>query len=139
GQFLRHAGYEVEEATDGNEALAKAVTLAPDVIVMDLWMPSLDGWESIRRLRASPTTAHIPVLVLTGDAYALARTEAEAAGCHAYLVKPCLPMDVAAEVARLLAAPLSGAAAPPLRVIAEPRTTSRHRSQTSLGVLAPVV
>src|SRR6266545_3734064 len=102
GQFLRFTGYEVVEATDGYEALATAVALAPDAIVMDLWLPRIDGWESIRRLKASPATASIPILVLTGDAYAQARPEAEDAGCQAYLVKPCLPMDVAAEIGRLL-------------------------------------
>lgn len=102
GQFLRHTGYEVVEAADGREALAKVATFRPDVIVMDLWMPHLDGWESIRQLKASPATSGIPVLVLTGDAYAQARSEAQAAGCQAYLVKPCLPMDVAAQVGRLL-------------------------------------
>ena len=65
-------------------------------------MPHLDGWESIRRLKSTPATAHILVLVLTGDAYARARRDAESAGCQAYLVKPCLPMDVAAQVGRLL-------------------------------------
>ncbi|HET6899421.1 MAG TPA: response regulator, partial [Vicinamibacteria bacterium] len=52
GQFLRHTGYEVVEAADGSEALAMAKALAPDAIVMDLWMPHLDGWESIRQLKA---------------------------------------------------------------------------------------
>src|SRR5262249_17599525 len=81
GQFLVHAGYEVVEAADGQEALAKAIALRPDVIVMDLWMPHLDGWESIRRLKAAPATADIPVLVLTGDAYAQARQAAVDASC----------------------------------------------------------
>jgi CheY-like chemotaxis protein len=103
GQFLRHAGYRVEEATDGHEALLKASTLGPDVIVMDLWMPRLDGWETIRSLKALPVTAGIPILVLTGDAYEKARRDAEAAGCEAYLVKPCLPTEVAGQVVRLLA------------------------------------
>jgi len=139
GQFLRHAQYEVVEAADGNEALAKAAALRPDVIVMDLWMPHLDGWETIRRLKASPSTARIPILVLTGDAYAQARREAEAAGCEAYLVKPCLPTDVAAEVGRLVRAARSGGEAPPVRVMSERRSASRRRSETSGGLLAAVV
>ncbi|HEV7502782.1 MAG TPA: response regulator [Vicinamibacteria bacterium] len=104
GQYLRHTGYEVVEAADGQEALAKVDVRVPDVIVMDLWMPHLDGWESIRRLKASPATAKIPVLVLTGDAYEQARRDAEEAGCQAYMVKPCLPMHVTAEVGRLVLA-----------------------------------
>lgn len=109
GQFLRHTGYDVVEACDGDEALAKATALRPDAIVMDLWMPHLDGWESIRRLKAEPATAGIPVLVLTGDACSQARRDAEDAGCQAYLVKPCLPMDVAAQVGRLLVDARAGA------------------------------
>jgi two-component system cell cycle response regulator DivK len=139
GQFLRHTGYEVVEAADGNEALAKATALAPDAIVMDLWMPHLDGWESIRRLKALPATASIPVLVLTGDAYAQARTEAEDAGCQAYLVKPCLPMDVAAEVGRLLVDVRAGTAPSDVRVLSEKRSGGRRHSETGGGLLARVV
>jgi CheY-like chemotaxis protein len=139
GQFLRHTGYEVVEAADGNEALVMATTLAPDAIVMDLWMPHLDGWESIRRLKARPATASIPVLVLTGDAYAQARTEAEDAGCQAYLVKPCLPMDVAAEVGRLLVEVRAGTAPSDVRVLPERRAGGRRQSETGGGLLATVV
>jgi two-component system cell cycle response regulator DivK len=139
GQFLRHTGYEVVEAADGNEALVLATTLAPDAIVMDLWMPHLDGWESIRRLKAQPATASIPVLVLTGDAYAQARTDAEDAGCQAYLVKPCLPMDVAAEVGRLLVDVRAGTAPSDVRVLSEKRSGERRHPETAGGLLAAVV
>jgi CheY-like chemotaxis protein len=139
GQFLRYAGYDVVEAVDGREALAEAVAVRPDVIVMDLWMPHLDGWESIRRLKASPATAEIPVLVLTGDAYAQARSDALAAGCQAYLVKPCLPMDVAAEVDRLTGDARGGGPHRDVRVVSERRSGARRRSETGGGVLAAVV
>jgi two-component system, cell cycle response regulator DivK len=140
GQFLAHAGYRVVEAADGREALAKAASLRPDVIVMDLWMPHLDGWESIRRLKASPATADIPILVLTGDAYARARQEAVDAGCQAYLVKPCLPMDVAVQVGRLLADTRVGASdRSQVRVISERRALSRRRSESAGAVLATVL
>jgi two-component system, cell cycle response regulator DivK len=139
GQFLRHTGYEVVEASDGHEALAKAAALRPDAIVMDLWMPHLDGWESIRRLKALPATASIPVLVLTGDAYAQARIEAEDAGCQAYLVKPCLPMDVAAQVGRLLVDVRAGTAPSEVRVLSERRSGGRRDSETAGGLLAAVV
>jgi two-component system cell cycle response regulator DivK len=138
GQFLRHTGYEVVEACDGQEALAKASALRPDAIVMDLWMPHLDGWESIRRLKSTPATAGIPVLVLTGDAYAQARREAESAGCQAYLVKPCLPMDVAAQVGRLLVDARAGEP-PPVRVLSERRSGGRRFSESGGGLLASVV
>ena len=139
GQFLRHTGYEVVEAADGSEALAMAKALAPDAIVMDLWMPHLDGWESIRRLKALPATAAIPVLVLTGDAYAQARSEAEDAGCQAYLVKPCLPMDVAAEVGRLLVDVRAGTPPSEVRILAERRSGGRRDCETAGGLLAAVV
>ena len=139
GQFLRHTGYEVVEATDGNEALAMAKALSPDAIVMDLWMPHMDGWESIRRLKALPATAAIPVLVLTGDAYAQARSEAEDAGCQAYLVKPCLPMDVAAEVGRLLVDVRAGTIPSDVRILSERRSGGRRDSETAGGLLAAVV
>ena len=139
GQFLRHTGYEVVEAADGSEALAMAKALAPDAIVMDLWMPHLDGWESIRRLKARPDTSSIPILVLTGDAYAQARTEAEEAGCQAYLVKPCLPMDVAAEVGRLLVEVRAGTAPSDVRVLSERRTGWRRHTETGGGLLSKVL
>jgi two-component system cell cycle response regulator DivK len=138
GQFLRFTGYEVVEATDGYEALATAVTLAPDAIVMDLWLPHLDGWESIRRLKASPATASIPILVLTGDAYAQARHDAEDAGCEAYLVKPCLPMAVAAEIGRLLVDVRAGTAPSEVGAL-ERRSGLRRDSDTAGGLLAAVV
>ncbi len=140
GQFLVHAGYQVVEAADGQEALAKAASLRPDVIVMDLWMPHLDGWESIRRLKASPTTADIPILVLTGDAYSHARREAVEAGCQAYLVKPCLPMDVAAEVGRLLAETRAdGSERPQVRVMSERPEVSGRRLESAGAALAAVL
>ena len=139
GQFLRYTGYEVVEATDGNEALATALRLAPDAIVMDLWLPHLDGWESIRQLKALPATASIPILVLTGDAYAQARRDAEDAGCQAYLVKPCLPMDVAAEVGRLLVDVRAGTTPSEIRMLPERRANGRRDSDTAGGLLAAVV
>ncbi len=139
GQYLRFTGYEVVEATDGYEALATAVTLAPDAIVMDLWLPHLDGWESIRRLKASPATASIPILVLTGDAYTQARHDAEEAGCQAYLVKPCLPMAVAAEVGRLLVDVRAGRAPSEVSTPPERRSGVRRDSDTAGGLLAAVV
>src|SRR5260221_7904856 len=137
GQYLRFTGYEVVEATDGYEALATAVTLAPDAIVMDLWLPHLDGGESIRRLKASPATASIPILVLTGDAYTQARHDAEEAGCQAYLVKPCLPMAVAAEVGRLIVDLRAGAAPPEGSAPPERRGGIPPGPHTPGGAVAP--
>ena len=80
-QFLTYSGLRVEEAENGYEALDKAFALRPDVIVMDLSLPGLDGWEATRRLKRDPRTRHIPVVVLTGHALAGHSQGAMDAGC----------------------------------------------------------
>ena len=66
--YLRYSGFRVEEASDGQQALQKASALAPDLIVMDLALPGMDGWEATRRLKDDHRTRHIPVIALTGHA-----------------------------------------------------------------------
>jgi two-component system, cell cycle response regulator DivK len=100
GEVLRAGGYVVLEATDGADALAVALGEHPDIIVMDLCMPRMDGWEAIRRLRADPRTASIPVVALTALIWNLSPVEVE---CEAYLVKPCMPMDLLGVLDSLLA------------------------------------
>ena len=87
--FLRHAGCRVRTARDGHAAIATANAWTPDVIVMDLAMPHLDGWTASRRLKASPATAHIPIIALS--AVPMTREDARAAGCDGFLAKPCQP------------------------------------------------
>jgi two-component system, cell cycle response regulator DivK len=99
--FLAH-GFRVQGASDGHSTFTRAVDLRPDLIVTDLSMPHLDGWEAIRRLKADLRTRHIPVLVCTGHAFG-GVDRALDAGCDAYLVKPCLPEVLLAEARRLLA------------------------------------
>lgn len=89
GMFLRHVGCTVRTARDGNVAITKANAFAPDVIVMDLAMPGLDGWTASKWLKASPATAHIPIIALS--AAPVAREDARACGCDGFLAKPCLP------------------------------------------------
>lgn len=100
---LAYGGHCVIEASNAVDGLALVRDRQPEVIVMDVVMPGVDGLEATRRLKADPATKDIPVLILT----ALARTgdheEAERAGADAYLSKPCLPMTVLAEVDRLVA------------------------------------
>lgn len=93
-ELLAYAGYEVAEARDGAEAIAMAHRLLPDLIVMDLSLPIVDGWEATRRLKAEPRTRLIPVLALTGHApegLAGHSESARDAGCDAFLAKPCSP------------------------------------------------
>ncbi len=87
--YLRAVGCNVFVASDGRSALDKADELAPDVIVMDLAMPRLDGWEAIRRLRQSSWTREIPIIAVS--AVPLSRETAFEAGCDVYLTKPCEP------------------------------------------------
>jgi two-component system cell cycle response regulator DivK len=100
GEMLRIGGFRVLEATDGADGLAVALGQKPDVIVMDLCMPRMDGWEAVRRLRSDPRTRTIPVVVLT----ALGWQGAVELDCDAYLVKPCLPFDLLGVLDALVAA-----------------------------------
>jgi CheY-like chemotaxis protein len=85
---LIRRGYEVIIAVDGEGGLAMALTEAPDVILMDMSLPILDGWEATRRLKADPATWHIPVIGLTAHAMSSDRDKALEAGCDEYDTKP---------------------------------------------------
>lgn len=102
-EFLRFSGFRVEEAADGVEAIEKASDLLPAVILMDLSLPRLDGWEATRRLKKDARTKSIPVIALTGHALAGHAEGASEAGCDSFLTKPCLPDVMVAEVKRVLA------------------------------------
>jgi two-component system cell cycle response regulator DivK len=101
-EFLRFSGFEVEEATNGAEAIEKARETMPDVVVMDLSLPVLDGWEATRRIKADARTRHIPIVALTGHALEGHSQGARDAGCDEFLAKPCLPESLLATVKRLL-------------------------------------
>jgi len=100
--MLRHAGFEVEVACDGEEALAVARRFLPEVVIMDLGMPVMDGWEAIKALRADPDTKHAYVVVVSGFADSRSRARATEAGCDEFLAKPCLPRDLTAVITRAL-------------------------------------
>jgi CheY-like chemotaxis protein len=97
---LRHLGYEVVEAHDGIQAIDLARSILPDLILMDISIPELDGWEATRILRADPTTKDIPIIALTAHALADDRSRAVAVGFTSYLAKPVEPRAVVAEVRR---------------------------------------
>jgi CheY-like chemotaxis protein len=85
---LQRRGYEVVLAVDGKEGIALAQLAQPDLILMDLGLPEIDGWEAARRLKAEPTTEHIPVIALSAHAMAGDREYALAAGCDDFDTKP---------------------------------------------------
>jgi two-component system, cell cycle response regulator DivK len=102
-EYLESRGFRVETAADGASALVFTLALLPDLIVMDLSMPHLDGWETTRRLKQDPRTAKIPVLACTGYVFGTYVERALEVGCDAYVAKPCLPVDLLQEINRLLA------------------------------------
>ena len=106
-RHLRRKGYEVATAADGRQGLEAARAEPPDLVLMDMSLPVLDGWEATRQLKADPRTRHVPVIALTAHAMAGDREKALAAGCDEYDTKPV-------EIARLLGkiAGLLGGAAP---------------------------
>lgn len=85
---LQRKGYEVVIAVDGGEGVAMAHSQTPDLILMDMSLPVLDGWEATRQLKAAPETATIPVIALTAHAMATDREKAMEAGCDDYDTKP---------------------------------------------------
>jgi two-component system, cell cycle response regulator DivK len=106
-EYLEFSGFDVVEAGNGMEALQKAVDGSPDIILMDLSLPVMDGWEATRRLKADARTASIPVVALTGHALAGISEGARKAGCDAFVTKPCLPEDLVREIRRILDRPPS--------------------------------
>lgn len=109
-EYLQYSGFDVIEAGNGMEALQQAVDRSPDIILMDLSLPVMDGWEATRRLKADRRTADIPVVALTGHALAGISEGARQAGCDGFVTKPCLPEDLVKEIKKVLDHP-SGAAA----------------------------
>jgi CheY-like chemotaxis protein len=107
---LRHTGYDVVEALDGVQAIALARSVRPDLILMDISIPEIDGWEATRILRQDAGTRDIPIVALTAHALADDRERATLVGFTSYLAKPIEPRAVVAEVRRWIG---GGAGAPP--------------------------
>ena len=101
--YLRAMGCNVFTADDGRPALSKATDLLPDIIVMDLAMPRVSGWEAIRRLHESSWTRQIPIIAVS--AVPVSRETAFEAGCDAYLTKPCEPPVLWSQIRALLKLP----------------------------------
>jgi CheY-like chemotaxis protein len=101
-QQLVMSGFEVAEAGNGADAIASITSRAPDVVLMDLSLPVVDGWEATRRLKADDRTAHIPVVALTAHDGSGELQRATRAGCDWFVPKPCPPDALIAEVRRIL-------------------------------------
>ena len=91
GAYLAHKGYRVITAVDGDDALNLLESHAPEIVLMDLAMPRLDGWEATRRIKADPRRRDVVVVALTGHAMGEPLHRAEQAGADAVLTKPCTP------------------------------------------------
>ena len=101
-QFFLHRGWRTATASNGQEGLISAAGLRPDVIVLDLGMPGMDGWEVARRLKADAATRSIPIIALTGHVLGDSERRAREAGVEDFLTKPCLPQDLAEAIKKQL-------------------------------------
>ena len=95
---LEYAGFDVVEAADGVEALLRVRDIVPDLILMDLSMPLMDGWEVTRHLKSDDRTIGIPIVVLSARRGDDLEQQTKRAGCVALVTKPCLPSDLVKEV-----------------------------------------
>lgn len=102
---MRAAGWTVEGAANGEEAVLVATLTDPDVIVMDLRLPVVDGLEATRRLKASDVTRDIPIVGCSGVDVAEAEALARQAGCEEFVAKPCSPEDLRVLLDNLVARP----------------------------------
>jgi two-component system cell cycle response regulator DivK len=100
--YLEFSGFRAETARDGREAIDKARTLQPDLILMDLSLPGIDGWEATRLLKTAPATSHLLIVALSAHALATEGDRARAAGCDGFIAKPCLPSDLVQEIGNYL-------------------------------------
>lgn len=101
-QQLTLSGFDVIEAANGLEAVAHTTSRVPDVVLMDLSLPVMDGWEATRQLKSNDRTAHIPVVALTAHDGSGELQRATRAGCDWFVPKPCPPDALIAEVRRVL-------------------------------------
>lgn len=91
---LAASGYAVCQAQDGEQAVALALSRSPDLILMDLAMPKVTGWDAARRIKSMPQTKEIPIFAFTAFALMGDQLKALESGCERYISKPCVPRDV---------------------------------------------
>jgi CheY-like chemotaxis protein len=99
---LQISGYDVIEAIDGQESIELAASEEPDLILMDMSLPVMDGWEATRQIKAGAATSHIPVIAFTANAMSGDREKALAAGCDDYDTKPVEMERLLAKIEALL-------------------------------------
>ena len=102
GMYLQHEGFRWAEAVNGQDAITQTRLERPALILMDATMPRMDGWEAVRLLKEDAATRHIPLIMLTAHAFQEHRDRAAEAGADAFLAKPVLPDQLAAEIRRVL-------------------------------------
>jgi CheY-like chemotaxis protein len=102
GFTLRYAGFEVELATNGAEAVDKAPEVQPDLIMLDVRMPRMTGYEACRKLKENPVTAEIPIVFLSAKGQEVEIEQGLASGALEYIVKPFAPDDLASQVRDIL-------------------------------------
>jgi two-component system, cell cycle response regulator DivK len=100
--LLTAAGYDLIEATDGAAGVAMAQQHKPDLVLMDIQLPVIDGYEATRRIKADPALSHIPIVAVTSYALSGDEEKARAAGCDGYVAKPFSPRQLLAKVRELL-------------------------------------
>jgi two-component system cell cycle response regulator DivK len=100
--LLTYAGYDLIEAETGKDALSVAAEQQPDLILMDVQLPEMDGYEATRRLKADPVLRSIPLIIVTSYALSGDAEKAWAAGCDAYFAKPYIPQELLAKIREYL-------------------------------------
>jgi CheY-like chemotaxis protein len=100
--YLDSHGYEVTTTASGEDALRFAVAERPAVIILDLGLKDMDGWEVARRLKADPNTAAVPIVAFTGASLPHEKISAMRAGCDRVVTKPCTPTELLEQIARCL-------------------------------------
>jgi two-component system cell cycle response regulator DivK len=100
--ILRGAGYEIIEAVTGEDGVVTALRMHPDLILMDIQLPGIDGYETTRRIRKSPEGADVPIIALTSYAMSGDRERALAAGCSGYIEKPINPDTILDEILKFV-------------------------------------
>ncbi len=100
---LRHEGYQVISAFNGLEGIRKAKNEAPDLVILDVMLPGMDGFEICHRLRAEPATAQLPILMFSAKAQEIDKETGLKVGADGYLAKPAAPAEIVSQVGKLLA------------------------------------